>query len=189
MSRPFTVLIDLDSTVYNLWAPTFDKEKSRTGRDFTSKDITTWNWPYENDVDVQSYWNQRGFFLNLKPFPHSLMAIRKVEDWGIKQVFFSVAGFKYGVEEKLAAINRDFPFISSSRALFTGGDKDLAYGDVLIDDGPHNHEVFETTGGVSVIADLQESPYCRLYKNAKYIMTDWRQYPEIILQEVRKRGR
>jgi len=185
MNRPFTVLIDLDSTVYDIWTPVFALEQARSGRIFSGKDILSWNWPYENDVDVSKYWNTKNYFLNLKPYPHAIAAIRKVHDWGIKQVFLTVAAFKYAMEEKMTAVDRDFPFIGHKKVLFTGGDKDLAYGDILVDDGPHNHESFESTGGVSVIAHLQNSPYCLSYTKHKYIMTDWQQYPEIIAKELK----
>jgi 5'(3')-deoxyribonucleotidase len=187
-SKPLTVLIDLDSTVYDLISATLPWVNNKYGLNLTPQDLKEWSWYEPLGVNTHEFWHTEGVFLNLKPFPHVATALKKVNDWGIKQVFFSAVGFKYAVPEKLQAIDRDFPFIGRKRALFTGGDKDLAIGDMLVDDGPHNNDLFKAGGGTTVIADLQGAPYTRLHTAPDYVMTDWRQYPDIIMQEVRKRG-
>lgn len=171
----FIVLLDMDSTVYDLLNPTLAYVNRRYGKTLTPADIKEWNWDKAYDVDPFTFWNKQGTYKNLKPFPGVVDAAKVVHDWGIRQVFLSSANFKYATE-KFNAVDRDFPFISSKNTLLTGGNKDLIKGDILVDDGPHNLEKFD---GYTVLADMYGAPYCR-YAWADQIMMDWKEYPGII---------
>lgn len=188
MTKPFTVLIDLDSTTYDLLTPTLAWVKSTYDLNLAPSDIKVWGWDKEYKADLYSMWKQPGVFYSLKVFPHAKTAIKKVHEWGIRQIFFgALVDGPHVAWDKLRAVDRDFPYIGKRGVIFTGKDKDLIRGDMLIDDGPHNIESFESTGGATVLARMQPIEY-NLDCKSDYIMTDWRQYPEIVLAEVKKRG-
>ncbi len=192
VSKPFTVLIDLDSTVYDILTPTLAWLKAERGINLALTDLTEWHvWGTEKDTLKYAYslWQTPGFFKNLKLFPHVKASLQKVADWGVQQLFAStlVAGPTVAWD-KLQAIDRDFPFIGMCNVLLTGSGKGRFRGDMLVDDGPHNLDAFGAWDYTStVLARLQEVGYNKNY-SADYCLTDWRQYPEIVAQEMKKRG-
>ena len=181
MSKTFTVLLDLDSTVYDLLTPTLKWVNMVYKLDLTPADIKTWNWDKDHGVNPLLYWSTKYTFLNLKPFPGAQEAIKKVAMWGVRQIFFSTIVTEHGAWEKFNAVDRDFPLIGRKNTLLTGGLKDLARGDMLVDDGPHNLVDFAATGGLAVLADLYGAPYCQAHAPVTDLMTQWKQYPEIVL--------
>jgi 5'(3')-deoxyribonucleotidase len=187
MTTPFTVLIDLDSTVYDLLTPTLTWVNAQKGLNLTPADIKEWQWGKKLGVDLYEFWAREGIFYNLKPFHHCKTALKKVDNWGVRQVFFStLVDGPHVAWDKLRAIERDFPFIGKRNILFTGHYKDIGRGDVLVDDGAHNLEAFKAVGGTTVQArfDGVSIPACI----SDYCITDWRQYPEIVMKELNKRG-
>lgn len=175
MANKFIILLDMDSTVYDLLTPTLAYVNRRYGMNLTPSDIKEWRWDKAYNVRPWDFWNKQGTYSGLTPFPYSVEAIKEVHDMGVRQVFLSSANFKYATE-KFNAVDRDFPFIGSKDVLLTGGNKDLVSGDVLVDDGPHNLDQFE---GFKILADMHRAPYCR-YPNSTDTMLDWREYPGII---------
>lgn len=178
MAKQFIVLLDMDSTVYDLLTPTLDYIDRRYLLRLYPSNITEWRWDKKYNVDPAAFWNKPGTYLNLQPFADAIEAIRQVQEMGVRQVFLSSANFKYATE-KFQAVDRDFPFIGSKDVILTGGNKDLVKGDVLVDDGPHNLKQFAQTGGRTVLANLHGAPYC-CWPSANDAMTRWYQYPNII---------
>lgn len=179
-NKQFTVLLDLDSTVYNLLDPTLDYANKRYGLTLSYKDVTEWYWDKKYNIDLKAFWDTEETFIKLEPFRGAIAAIQKVHDAGVKQVFLSYGYFRYAAYEKFLRADRDFGFLGgASKVLLTGGDKDLIKGDVLVDDGPHNLEAFKKAGGRTVLANLHNAPYCQ-FPMADEVLTDWKQYPSII---------
>lgn len=178
VANKFVVLLDMDSTVYDLLSPTLDYVNKKYGMSLGPANITEWRWDVKYDVNPMKFWNMEGTYLNLKPFDGAAGAIWQVHQMGVRQVFLSSANFKFATE-KFQAVDRDFPFIGSKDVLLTGGNKDLANGDILVDDGPHNLKQFAATGGKTVLANMVNAPYCS-YPQADDSMTHWYQYPNIV---------
>lgn len=173
------VLLDLDSTIYNLTDPTLAYLSKKVGHELNVSMIDDWEWYSRYGLHPEEFWNLEGTFLNLKPYPWAVEAITKVSHWGVRQVFFSTIISKCGAWEKMQAVDRDFPFIGSRNLLMTGGVKDLARGDVLVDDGPHNLHEFIKAGGVGVLADMHGAPYCT-FPSASATLRNWRDYPKLL---------
>jgi 5'-nucleotidase len=171
----FTVILDMDSTVYDLLSPTLDYVNDRYSLALGYKDVDVWRWDTKYNINLVDFWNTEGTYLDLEPFPHAIDAIKQVHDMGVKQIFLSSGNFKYGTE-KFAAVDRDFPFIGSKNTLLTGGNKEIVHGDLLFDDAAHNLEAFP---GGKVLVDMHQAPYCS-YGFANAIMMDWRAYPSLI---------
>lgn len=187
MNKQFTVLVDLDSTIYDLLTPTLAWVNATKGLKLTPQDIKEWQWGKVLGVDLYEFWAQEGIFYNLKPFPHAKWALQKVQDWGIRQIFFStLVDGPHVAWDKIRSIARDFPFLQRD-FLLTGKHKDITNGDLLVDDGPHNLDVFKAAGGTTVLARLQDVGYNESCSR-DWCMTDWRQYPEIVALEIQKRG-
>jgi len=196
VSTTFTVLIDLDSTTYDILTPTFSYLKTRHNIVITPEKLKGfYDWPEDSLGMAYGYWSHEGFFSDLKPFSHAKSALYKVYNWGVRQLFVStlVSG-RTVAWDKGNAIDRDFPFIGRRNLLLTGHDKDIVRGDMLFDDALHNLEAFDQFDyQATVLARLQPTGYnegyeATYYKYPNYIMTDWRQYPDIVAEEMRKRG-
>lgn len=178
----FTVLIDLDSTVYDLLTPWLEWYNRNYNDSLRLQDIDRWSWHEickpECGTKLYSFLNKKGLFSSLKPFDGALEAIREVHALGIKQVFCSTIVGTTGAREKEDAIIRDFPFLGKASLVLVGKDKDLVKGDVLVDDGPHNLKNFS---GFKVLARLQDTKYCYEYDyKIDDILLTWSDYPEII---------
>lgn len=178
MAKKFVVLLDMDSTVYDLLGPTLNYVNSRYGLNLSPANVTEWRWDKKYNINLTDFWNTEGTYLNLQPFADAVEAIRQVQEMGVRQIFLSSANFKYATE-KFQAVERDFPFIGAKDVLLTGGNKDLVIGDVLVDDGPHNLAQFATTGGKVVLANMSGAPYC-CYPQANDAITKWHQYPAVV---------
>lgn len=171
----FTVLLDMDSTVYDLLTPTLGYVKSFHGLDIKPSDIDVWRWDDKYKIKLNPFWNREGTYASLKTFPGTYDALKQVYELGIRQVFLSYGNFKYGTE-KFDRVEKDFPFIGAKNVLLTGGAKDLAVGDVLFDDAPHNLEPFK---GFKVLVDMHGAPYAT-YPQADAKMMDWKEYPGLV---------
>jgi len=183
----FTVLVDLDSTVYDLLTPTLAWVNAHKGLNLTAQGIKEWQWGKPLGADLYQFWAQEGIFHNLKVFPHARSAMQKVHDWGVRQIFFStLVDGPHVAWDKIRSIARDFPFLQRD-FLLTGKHKDITNGNMLVDDAPHNLDAFKATGGITVLARLQEVGYNESCQR-DWCMTDWRQYPEIVAAELKKHG-
>jgi 5'-nucleotidase len=212
--KDILILIDLDSTTYDLatpwlewynsggWCSNLDHwgEDNATfiHKELTLKDLTEWDMSKAVDPCCGSYifkfLNRPLLFQTLKPFAGAQEAIRKVHDWGIEQAFCSSTQAPTGAFDKMKAVQRDFPFIGKERVLITGGWKGGFGGQVLVDDGPHNLMAFkgpsEAAGGtngprLTISAQIQPAPYQKAFK-ADYELYDWKDYPELILRITKK---
>jgi len=178
----FTVLIDLDSTVYDLLTPWMEWYNKHYNDTFKVSDIKKWAWNEivkpECGTKIYSFLNKKGMYSSLQPFPGALEAIKKVHDEGIKQIFCSTIIGNTGAKEKVEAVERDFPYLGKAAVVLVGKDKNLVKGDVLVDDGPHNLVGFD---GYKVLVNLQNAPYVYEHAcNPDAILSTWEDYPDII---------
>jgi 5'(3')-deoxyribonucleotidase len=207
--KDILILIDLDSTTYDLatpwlewyngerwWCPRHKKHEDL--KPLTPQDITHWGWhdlthPCCQEKLYDFLW-EPGMYASIKPFEGAQEAIRKVHEWGIGQAFCSTTISFTGPYDKMKAVQRDFPFIGKERVLITGGWKGGFGGQVLVDDGPHNLMAFkgpsEAAGGtngprLTISAQIQPAPYQKAFK-ADYELYDWKDYPELILRITKK---
>lgn len=184
MRSSFTVLLDLDSTIYDLWTPWLEWYNRHYNDNLQKKDIDRWQCDEivkpECGKKIYSFLNKKNMFTSLNPYPWALESIHKVHTWGIKQVFCSTVVGTTGAKEKQEAIIRDFPYLGKESLVLVGHDKSLVNGNVLVDDGPHNLEAFKKDGRLTVLANLDNAPYCK-FKEADDVLTNWKEYPSIIM--------
>lgn len=184
MNKPLTVLIDLDSTIYDLLTPWLEWYNRHYNDTLQLADIDRWSWNEickpECGTKLYSFLNKKGLFTSLKSFPSVLESIEKVHKWlGVKQVFCSTIIGITGCAEKLEIVKRDFPYLGKEALVLVGHDKSLIKGDILVDDGPHNLEAFRAVNGYTVLANMQNVGYCK-FPQADVTMTRWQDYPMII---------
>jgi 5'-nucleotidase len=177
--NPFEVLVDMDATAYDLTGPWMEWYNRESGDDLTTDDMTSWDWTTlvlpEWSTRIFDFLHLEGTFLNLKPFPGVVEAMREIHENGIPQYFATTCTTRTGAYEKQLAVERDFPFIGKENVLVTGGVKAFR-GSVLFDDGPHNLEAFPN---LTVKVNLHNSPYMKGVR-ADWEMSSWSQYAGIV---------
>lgn len=179
-----SVLLDLDSTVYNLLHPWLDLVHQHFDERYDETFIDDWSWCKKTRAGakpVLDLLGTPGLFLNLKPFAGAIEAIREVAEWDdVEQYFASTIVGPTAAWEKMQAVDRDFDFMGGSkRLLMTGGIKAFV-GDALVDDAGHNLEEFAARGGIAVKANFH--PQVTYAKDAlcDAELTDWNDYPDLV---------
>ncbi len=187
-NEKLSVLIDLDSTTYNLLHPWLDLVHHHFGERYDETFIDDWSWFKKTRAGakpVLDLLGTPGLFLHLKPFAGAIEAIREVSEWDdVEQYFASTIVGPTAAWEKMQAVDRDFGFMGGSkRLLMTGGIKAFL-GDALVDDAGHNLEEFMARGGIGIKANFH--PQVTYAKDAPCDaeLTDWSEYPDLVVKMI-----
>jgi 5'(3')-deoxyribonucleotidase len=184
MNYNLTVVLDMDNTVFDLHSPWLEWYNNKYGDSLTTKDIETWDWDKfvvpEARGKVYEFLQIEGMFESLVPYPAAMEQIEQAHKKGVKHVFATICTTKTGAWEKMKCIDTHFPYIGHKNVLISGGYKGHVHGDLMVDDAPHNlHHFHDTTNGLTCLADLHGSPYCK-DATASFKMTSWNDYPSIV---------
>jgi 5'(3')-deoxyribonucleotidase len=186
--RKMITLVDLDVTAYDFLNPVLDTYNNRYDDRLTIEDLTDYTIgnlvkPECGARGLEEIWAEPGFFYNLSPSEGAVEAIKAAEETGhVMHVFLSICTTPTGAYEKIEAIKRDFPFIDPRHVLISAGIKGVVKGDLLVDDGPHNHAEFQRmSAGLTCVMDM---PYNRDVK-ANFRMRNWAEhYPQVIARSL-----
>jgi 5'(3')-deoxyribonucleotidase len=196
---PFTVLLDMDSTVYDLmteWLDWYNEGQWSSSyrymplpadfRPMSFEDVGRWSWHLDTHPDCQEKlyrFFKEGTFYRLPLFAGAREAIREVHNRGVRQVFVSTSTTYSGAYEKQQAVERDFPFIGKENVVVTGGTKGVFLADVLLDDKPDNLVEFNASGaGIGALARLQPLGYNAEYAANPFVpvLESWEDYPALV---------
>jgi 5'(3')-deoxyribonucleotidase len=139
MSEKKVILIDMDSTIVDMFPNWLGEYNELTGDNLKVEDLTTWHTHNHARHGHRIYEPLRrsGFFTSLEPMPGAIEALRHMHEHGHDIVITSAAAFPLNFSEKVLWIHENLPWVPHVNiALF--GRKELISGDVFIDDGPHN---------------------------------------------------
>jgi 5'-nucleotidase len=91
---------------------------------------------------IYDYLNMESFYLELEPVENSIEVVKKLMDK--YEIYIVTAAMKYpnSLRAKYMWLDKYFPFIKKENIVMCG-DKSIIRGDILIDDGVHNLEVFK----------------------------------------------
>lgn len=152
-----SVGFDLDSCLNNLdeyWLKVYNEDYNDC---LTPEDLLTWDtYKYvkpECGKKIYDYIMQPGFFMKLKPKPHT----QRVTEWISNYVnpYIVTAYSPCTCVDKAEWVKQNFPWIPQRNIMFVN-DKGKVLLDYLVDDGPHNVEAFTRK---SILVDMAYNRY------------------------------
>jgi 5'(3')-deoxyribonucleotidase len=153
-----TVLVDMDSTVVEIFERWLGEYNDKTGDNLTVEELTTWHTHDHARHGRRIYepLQRKGFFRNLPAIPGAIESLEILaRDHDV--IMTSAAMYPSNFSEKVEWARENLPFIPVSNIALLSK-KHLLRADVLIDDGPHIVELFSKTNPKAFIAGI-EHPY------------------------------
>ena len=116
----------------------------------------------------------RGFFKTLRPFPHAVKVINRLQEEGCQIIIASDSKSSQVVEEdKLYWVRKHLPFYPTQKVIFTT-EKNLLSGDLIFDDSP---DVISKFSGTKVAMDR---PYNRHVGDYRIYNNNWRDFYKLV---------
>lgn len=137
-----TVLVDLDDTIEDLLTAWIHALNERFGRDVDPEHVRLWDvleyYPGLSKSDIYSVFDWDNFWSNVKPKPGAVEYMKRLIDDGHK-VYIVTATYYLNIQVKMEMVLfKYFPFLKWDQVIIAQ-DKAMIDGDVIIDDGIHNH--------------------------------------------------
>lgn len=150
------ILIDQDSTIYDLTTPWYALHNEEYGHihDLKASDVYTWNTQQICDdnncpADVYSYFSKVRCWTDGLPIQNSVSITKQWSDKGHELGILTTTPNTIAPNYKLNWLKEYFPHIKHAM-IVNGYIKHWVQADFLIDDGKHNLEQFE---GIGVLID------------------------------------
>jgi 5'(3')-deoxyribonucleotidase len=143
MTKPLTILVDMDGIVTNFLDAWIDALNAKFNRGLTIADVTDWDISKSDKLKgipsgkVYRYIHQPMFFYDLKPLPGAIDSLKALVGFGHTVKFLSIPTNPLCAYEKLLWVDKYMPFIGH-RSTILCADKELVAGDVFIDDKSAN---------------------------------------------------
>lgn len=136
-----TILIDLDSTITNFGKVLLRTLNHQYKTNHSYNEITSWDWfdkTFENPWGCTRY---AKFWDEVEPYPNAIETIEEFVDRRGHSIYIVTAShftasLGYKIKRTLSWFN---PILINEDNIIITSHKDRIKGDVLIDDGPHNH--------------------------------------------------
>lgn len=153
-----TILVDMDSTVVEIFERWLGEYNDTTGDNLTVEELTTWHTHDHARHGRRIYepLQREGFFRNLPPIPGAIEAL-EVLAREHDVIMTSAPLFAPHFTEKVEWVREYLPFIPQENIALLSK-KHLLRGHVLIDDGPHVAAMCRETNPEVYIAGI-EFPY------------------------------
>lgn len=140
--RNLTILVDMDDTIEDLLGAWSKALNDMFGTDVRVEDIWDWDlrvaYPSLTDEQIFSVLNENWFWKSVKPLPHAATYLKRLIDDGHEVYIVSSSGYLTIKDKMEEVLFKYFPFIDWNHVIITSN-KRMIRGDVLVDDGIHNH--------------------------------------------------
>ena len=137
------ILIDLDSTITNFGEVLLAELNKENGTSYAYHEIDSWLWFYENFFDPWEPLRYAQFWDKVKPYPNAIKVIENLVNEGNKVHIVTASFFIPSLAKKINTTLSWFnPGIINDSNIIIAKHKDIIEGDVLIDDGLHNCQVY-----------------------------------------------
>jgi 5'-nucleotidase len=138
MSKPLTILVDMDSILADFYFGVLDAYERETGDKPHPNVLNAWDAKFPNGKDCFPYFSVPGFFRGLKPVSGAIPFIHKARELGHEVVICSTGTLTHVPGEKFEWLTEHVPELDRVKHVVFTGRKDLVRGDVLIDDHAKN---------------------------------------------------
>lgn len=137
--KKFKIILDVDDTIANTTEYLLSLANVEYKRNIVKTDIYDWNldavFP---DINLRKYFDQDGFFYNLKPIEDAIFYTKKLIEEG-HEIVITTASPINGFKDKALWLKKYFPHIPE-RNLILAWRKECVFGDIMLDDALHNIE-------------------------------------------------
>lgn len=132
------IFLDADEVLVDFITPLLEKYNHTYSTSFKIEDVLDWdlNKIALEGTNFDIFIDEEDFFSNLKPYPDSFDILKKLIEDG-HDVFIATAGKEETYKGKMNCFKKYFPFMDPSQIVLIKR-KDILYGDILLDDAPHN---------------------------------------------------
>jgi 5'-nucleotidase len=168
------LLIDMDGVLSDIYGQYIKYEQNDLGITQSLEDLAG---KPENlaFVNLYLYINSVNFFYSAMPINGSIEAVRKLNTTYKVFIVSSATQFPLSLTEKINWLAKYFPFISWQQIVLCGS-KEIAYGDIMIDDHFKNLDNFN---GQTI---LFTQPHNIAQSSGKHIrVNDWQEIENLLL--------
>lgn len=174
--KKLIVLIDMDDTIEELIPAWVASLNSKFGTAVLAEDICDWDikkfFPSIPAEELFGVLGEEGFWETVNPKPGAVEYVKKMIDDGHKVFIVTSSYYKTIAPKMERVLFRHFPYLNWNDVIVTSR-KQVVCGDVLIDDGVHNH-----IGG-SYLKLLMDTPHNRRFNAEQFGMVRVRNWAEI----------
>ena len=173
------LLIDLDGVCADFYARVIEWYNRDFDDNITKEDVTRWSldsvsFPKADKASLYEYFAVPNFWRELEPLPDCKETLKSLHDEGVDLYVVTAIPLEAptAMYEKQHWVEEHLPFIGYENV---GGikRKTVVNGDLLLDDGPHNLEVF------SGITCAMDAPYNRRC-TTDYRVNSWKDFGKLI---------
>jgi 5'(3')-deoxyribonucleotidase len=141
MSKPLTILVDLDGTVVDLmsvWIDCYNAEMAEDDEEVRIEDVAgQLDKHVKAGKRIYDFLNREGWFRHLPELDGAVAAVEALHQQGHRIVICTSPGKSlYAPSDKFAWVDEHMPFLKLPDDLIIAHDKHLVCADVLIDDNP-----------------------------------------------------
>lgn len=173
--KKLTVLIDMDDTIEDLVGAWVKYLNTKYGTSVDPDDINDWNMRnFFPDITPQQLFGvleDETLWRMVKPKPYAVEYVKKIIDDGHDVFIVTSSYYKTIVQKMDCVLFTYFPYLTWDNVIITSH-KQMVKGDVLIDDGIHNHD------GGEYFSILMDASHNRKFDAEKHGMLRVKSWPE-----------
>jgi 5'(3')-deoxyribonucleotidase len=180
------ILIDLDGTVCDTLPDWLDCIFQRTGIRAWAHQITEWEMKQNSalsmltDAELYAPLHEPGFFANVRPLQGAIDGVEALRVAGHSIYFVTARCHPVSFHDTRIWLKRYFPWVDEERHLILAYDKEVIYGDVLIDDKPKTLLSY-VNAWPHALCIAPEHPYNNFIKHPKVtVARSWRSIIDVI---------
>lgn len=180
--RTLRLLIDLDGVSADCYTRWFSLYNAEYNDDLDVSRVKSWDVHFyvkkECGKGIYKYLNRPNFFQELEPIEGCQEVLEYLHGRGheILIVTSTPRGAKTGHYDKIQWVKKYLPFVPTKNVISTHR-KDAIYGDILLDDGPHNLEHFP---GITCIFDHPHNHSRNSDFEADYRVYNWFEFKDLV---------
>lgn len=176
--KKFTILVDMDDTIEDLLGAWCNWLNSHYGTSFQKEEITEWDLskkfaPLKREqifepLTLPEFWE------TVRPLPYAQDYLWRLIDDGHDVYIVTATHYANVALKYKLVIERWFPYVDWEHVIIAQ-DKQMVRGDILIDDGPHNHGEH-----VGILVDAPHNRDVNCVKINAIRAKDWREIYNMI---------
>ena len=180
--KKLTILVDMDDTVECLTDAWLDWLNAAYGRHVTKDDIKSWDFAAafpgltEDEAFAPLYIDS--FWDTVKPMPWASEILSRLRADG-HEIYIVTSSACRTIPAKMERVLfQYFPFINWDHVIIAQK-KQMIFGDVLIDDAPHNLEGFD---GLKILMTAPHNRSCDAKKKGMFRVDNWHTIYDLVTQ-------
>lgn len=137
------IAVDFDDTIAQSLSHLLAIYNKKYNDHLTRDDITSWDLPsfVKCGHDIFSIFDQDDFFDGVQPVTGCIPILERLKKEYDIYITTSTGGYLPSIAGKISWLQRHLPFIDRHHWVFCGK-KNIIHADYMVDDAPHNLEVF-----------------------------------------------